>query len=77
VVIRKLPEISINSFQLAVLLDKTEKHFYNVVIEHFVFCALCRAVANEGIVVEEICLTAMNDIRVQGSFFTIVILRKS
>lgn len=63
---KRLPEITINPFQLTVLLGEVEKHFYSVVIESYVFCAQCRAVAKEGIDVEEICLTALNDIRVRG-----------
>ena len=63
---RHLPEIKINSFQLAVLLDEVEKHFYNFVIDNLVFCAHCREIANEGVEVTEVCLTAMNDVRVRG-----------
>lgn len=61
-----LPEITINSFQLAVLLDEAEKHFYNFVIENLVFCAHCREIANEGVEVVEVCLTELNDVRVRG-----------
>ncbi len=46
---RSLPEITINAFQLAVLLDEAEKHFYNFVMENLVFCAQCRDIANEGV----------------------------
>ncbi len=63
---KSLPEITINSFQLAVLLDEAEKNFYNFVIENLVFCAHCREIATEGIEVTEVCLTAMNDVRVRG-----------
>lgn len=63
---KKLPEITINPFQLGVLLGKVEKHFYSVVIENYVYCAQCRGFANEGIDVEEIVLTDLNNIRVRG-----------
>ena len=46
---RSLPEITINAFQLAVLLDEAEKQFYNFVMENLVFCAQCRDIANEGV----------------------------
>jgi len=53
----KLPEIKINSFQLAVLLDEAKKLFYRFVIENLVFCAQCREYAHEGIDVTEVYLT--------------------
>lgn|GEM_PF-616669 len=62
----KLPEIKINSFQLAVLLDEAKKLFYKFVIENLVFCAQCRETAHEGIDVTEVYLTASNDVRVRG-----------
>ena len=62
----RLPEIKINSFQLAVLLDEGKKLFYRFVIENLVFCAQCRETAHEGIEVTEVYLTALNDVRVQG-----------
>lgn len=62
----KLPEIKINSFQLAVLLDEAKKLFYRFVIENLVFCAQCREIVHEGIDVIEVCLTELNDIRVRG-----------
>jgi|SRR5690554_5468324 Zn-finger nucleic acid-binding protein len=61
-----LPEIPINLFQLAVLLDEVERHFYNVVIDSYVYCAQCRGVASEGVEVEKIFLNSVNDIRVEG-----------
>jgi hypothetical protein len=63
---KRLPEITINPFQLAVLLDETERNFYSVVIEHYVYCSHCRGVAIEGVDVEEMYLTDLNDIRVVG-----------
>lgn len=63
---KRLPEIKINLFQLAVLLDEKDKKFYDYVIEHNVYCSHCRGVAKEGIDVEEVYLTDLNDIRVQG-----------
>lgn len=54
---KRLPEITINPFQLAVLLGEVEKHFYSIVIENYVFCAQCRGFAKEGIEVEKIILS--------------------
>lgn len=63
---KELPEIPVNRFQLAVLLDEEERHFYNVVIDNYVYCAQCRGFAKEGVEVERICLSGVNDIWVKG-----------
>lgn len=63
---KELPEIPINRFQLAVLLDELEKHFYNFVLENLVYCIQCRGFAAEGVEVEKLFLDSMNDIRVEG-----------
>lgn len=63
---KRLPEITLNQFQLAVLLDEEERHFYNVVIDNYVYCAQCKGFAKEGVEVEKICLNSVNDIWVQG-----------
>ncbi|HHT35321.1 MAG: hypothetical protein WCZ71_05330 [Proteiniphilum sp.] len=63
---KELSEIQINQFQLAVLLDEEERHFYNVVVESFIYCSQCRGFAGEGVEVESIYLDSLNDIRVEG-----------
>ena len=63
---KELPEIPINRFQLAVLLDELEKHFYNFVLENLVYCIQCRGFAAEGVEVETLFLDSLNDIRVEG-----------
>ena len=63
---KELSEIQINQFQLAVLLDEEERHFYNVVVEGFIYCSQCRGFAGEGVEVESIYLDSLNDIRVEG-----------
>lgn len=63
---KELTEIPINQFQLAVLLDDEERHFYNMVVEGFIYCPQCRGVAGEGVEVENIFLNSVNDIRVEG-----------
>jgi hypothetical protein len=52
---KELSEIQINQFQLAVLLDEEERHFYNVVVEGFIYCSHCRGFAGEGVELESIC----------------------
>src|SRR5690554_3380760 len=64
---KKLPELKINQFQLAVLLDEEEKYFFHLVIRSNVYCSSCRGVAENGVDVKEICLTNLNDIRVRGN----------
>lgn len=63
---KELPEIPINRFQLAVLLDELEKHFYNFVLENLIYCIQCRGFAADGVEVEKLFLDSMNDIRVEG-----------
>jgi hypothetical protein len=63
---KRFPELKINQFQLAVLLDEEERHFYNVVIDNYVYCAQCRGLAKEGVDVEAVYLTNLNDIRIEG-----------
>lgn len=64
---KKLPELKINQFQLAVLLDEEEKYFYHLVIDNNVYCSRCRGAAKNGVEVKEMFLTDLNDIRVRGS----------
>ena len=63
---KRFPELKINQFQLAVLLDEVKKHFFNFVIENNVYCCQCRGFAKEGVEVERIYLNSVNDIRVEG-----------
>jgi len=63
---KRQPELKINPFQLAILLNAVEKHYFNVVIENHVYCSQCRGFAIDGIDVEEMYLTDLNDIRVWG-----------
>lgn len=64
---KKLPELKINRFQLAVLLEKEEKYFCNLVIENNVYCSECRGAAKNGVDVKEIYLTELNDIIIRGN----------
>jgi hypothetical protein len=63
---KELSEIQINQFQLAVLLDEEERHFYNVVVEGFIYCSHCRGFAGEGVELDSIYLDSLNDIRVES-----------
>lgn len=64
---KRLPEIQINPFQLALLLDDEQKSFYNSILSENVFCTHCNGFAIKGIVIEEIYLTDLNDIMVRGT----------
>lgn len=63
---KKQSEIKINQFQLAVLLDETDKEFFKRIISHNVYCLNCRNFAQNGVEIEEIFLTRLNDVRVHG-----------
>ncbi len=62
----RLPEIPINRFQLAILLNDEEKQGYKYLLNEGVICMNCGGIAKKGIVVEEIFLTSLNDIMVKG-----------
>lgn len=64
---KRPPEIQINQFQLARLLDEELMGFYKEVLADNVFCAHCGGVAPKGITVEQIYLTNLNDIMVHGT----------
>jgi hypothetical protein len=59
-------EIKINQFQLALLLDESDKDFFKCSIAHNVYCLNCRDVAKNGIDITELYLTEFNDNRVHG-----------
>ena len=64
---KRSPEIPINQFQLAILLDEERKQDYKYFLNEGVFCSHCGGVAKKGIVVTEIYLTSLNDIVVRGT----------
>ncbi len=64
---KRPPEIKINQFQLAILLDDDQKQDFKYLLEHGVYCTTCEGTAQKGIVVEEMFLTNLNDIAVQGT----------
>lgn len=61
------PEIPINRFQLAILLNEQQKQDYQFMLDEGVFCSHCGGVAEKGIVVTEIFLNSLNDIFVCGT----------
>ena len=61
------PEIQINRFQLALLLDNSQRGVYDEVLANNVFCSHCGGIAQKGIVAEDIYLTRLNDIMVRGT----------
>ena len=64
---KRPPEIKLNKFQLALLLNNDQKGFYNEVLADNVFCSNCGGIALKGIEIEEIFLTDLNDILVRGT----------
>ena len=64
---KRPPKIKINQFQLAVLLNDEQKKFFDMVIADNVFCSQCRGLAKEGITINEMFLTDLNDILVKGT----------
>lgn len=63
---KKQSEIRINQFQLAVLLDETDKEFFKRIISQNIYCLNCRDFAHKGVEIDEIYLTRINDVRVHG-----------
>jgi hypothetical protein len=64
---KRPPEIKINQFQLALLLNDEQKEFFDMVIADNVFCSQCGGSAKEGININEMFLTDLNDILVKGT----------
>lgn len=63
---KRPPEIPINQFQLAILLNEEEKQVYKSILAEGVLCRHCGGIAQIGIVVQEIFLNDLNDILVRG-----------
>jgi|LSQX01.3.fsa_nt_gb hypothetical protein len=59
-------EIEINRFQLGVLLTGLEKEFFNCIIQNNIFCSQCKSFAVNGVSVDRIYLTKINDVRIYG-----------
>ncbi len=62
----KSKSISLNQFQLNVLLTQKEKDSYNYLLKNGVYCSICDDICQQGITVNENFLTALNDIKIQG-----------
>lgn len=60
-------EIQLNQFQLNILLNEEQKQDYTFLLEKGVYCKQCEGIADKGIVVEEVFLTNLNDIKVCGT----------
>ena len=59
-------EITLNHFQLNVLLDEEREKIYNHLLENGVFCNTCKDNCPEGVQVEQLFLTKQNDIKIKG-----------
>jgi|AntRauTorckE6833_2_1112554.scaffolds.fasta_scaffold00298_8 hypothetical protein len=64
---KRPPEIKINQFQLAVLLNGEQKKFFEMVIAENVFCSHCGGICKKGMTINEMFLTDLNDILVKGT----------
>jgi len=64
---KKTPEIQINQFQLAILLNDEQKKFFERAVADNVFCRQCGGAATAGITIDEMFLTDLNDILVKGT----------
>lgn len=62
----RLSEISINPFQLVILLNDKEKVVYKDILDKGVVCVHCGGLATHGIYVANTYLTNLNDIKVRG-----------
>ena len=60
-------DIIINEFQLSLLFNKREEYSYYYLLDHGVYCTTCEEISRNGIHVEEIHLTELNDIMVKGA----------
>ena len=63
---KRSPEIQINNFQLAILLDDKQKEDYDFILNRGVFCGKCHGICMQGIEVTTIILNSLNDILVHG-----------
>jgi len=64
---KKLKEITLNDFQLNVLLNEEEKNDYNYLLNKGVYCTGCGDVCKEGVVKTAVTLNSLNDIVVRGN----------
>lgn len=64
---KKLKEITLNDFQLNVLLSEEEKNGYYYLLNNGVFCAGCGGVCKKGVVNTTVILDSLNDILVRGN----------
>lgn len=60
-------EIRINRFQLNALLSGEQKESFDYIVNQNVYCRNCSGACKQGIVIKEIILDSLNDIRIEGS----------
>lgn len=61
-----LQEIEINTFQLNILLDKTDKNGFDYLLNNGVYCSNCNSICSKVEKNYNICLTKLNDIKIEG-----------
>lgn len=59
-------ELLINNFQLGALLSGLDRKFFFFIINNNIFCSHCKDFAVNGIHVDRVYLTKINDIRIFG-----------
>ena len=64
---KKLKEITLNDFQLNVLLNEVEKNGYNFLLNNGVYCSGCGDICKKGVVKTAVKLDSLNDIVVRGN----------
>ena len=62
----KQKDILLNIFQLNRLLSDKEKGGYEYLLQDGVYCSTCKDTCSQGVEVNEIYLSSLNDIKVQG-----------
>ena len=63
---RPLKDIPINHFQLTLLTTTSQKESIDKVIQGEIYCGHCPGICRQGVEVEQIYLTKLNDIRIEG-----------
>lgn len=62
----KLKEISLNRFQLNILLNEEEKEAYQYIVQEGTYCVHCKEICSQGVDVKENYLNEMNDVLIKG-----------
>jgi hypothetical protein len=64
---KKCKEISLDRFQLNVLLDKKQKEIFDQFLNQHVYCRTYSSFCKKGVEIKEIFLNSLNDIVIKGN----------